>query len=413
MYKKLAGIITLILTLLLNSTVISAEKQTLSAAFIRNQQLWLKIDDIEQVLTKDEQIRSPKWSFDGEWIAYLKSIPHSNDYPMYEGQLWAYHIKSHKHIKITEKSNSNFQWSPAENTIAYQNNNVLSIISVTRLIPQLIHKNAINYSWLLDGSGLLTSSKKNENKVFSDIVLNKILFDYYGNMQKKLFYTIHVGKDEYLYGTSQFKWSFDEQWIAFQLTPTASLSADSNILCVIDNEGKSLRKIGEMLNYQEWFQWAPHSLYLAFIQGSNRIATINKRLAIHHVYANETHHYTQEDMAIRDLFWLNNTQLFISQSFSSKWVSVPKRPLPSIFLTNIYRDELLTVTSPPLHKGDFFPYFEDRSGLIWIRTNRLKGDVYRMEKDPIEQKWIEGLDVDGIDYYEHWNWNEVFSLYVS
>ncbi|OIK12987.1 hypothetical protein BIV60_15000 [Bacillus sp. MUM 116] len=49
------------------STIASAET-SLTAAFIRDHQLWLKKDGQEIQLTKDRYVYSPKWSYDGRFI---------------------------------------------------------------------------------------------------------------------------------------------------------------------------------------------------------------------------------------------------------------------------------------------------------------------------------------------------------
>ena len=52
------------------STIASAEAP-LTAAFIRDHQLWLKKGDQEIQLTKDRYVYSPKWSYDGRFIGYI------------------------------------------------------------------------------------------------------------------------------------------------------------------------------------------------------------------------------------------------------------------------------------------------------------------------------------------------------
>jgi hypothetical protein len=52
------------------STMVSAELP-LTAAFIRDLQLWLKQGDQEIQVTKGQSVYSPKWSYDGHFIAYI------------------------------------------------------------------------------------------------------------------------------------------------------------------------------------------------------------------------------------------------------------------------------------------------------------------------------------------------------
>lgn len=228
----------------------------LKAAFIKNDDLWIKIDNKEIRITNGDFVRFPKWSFDGNWIAYIKGSK-INENPLYQGNLWLYHVKSQRHFKVFSNVSTNFRWSPNQNTLGFQSDKVLNLINVNSLNqPHKIASGIINFSWLPDGTGFLTSSKAGES-VFSDILLTKISLNNKKKYQSQHFYTIRVGKNDYFYGTSQFKWSFDHSWIAFQLIPTASLSADSNTISVLSSDGQSFHKIDEMLNYKEWFQWAP------------------------------------------------------------------------------------------------------------------------------------------------------------
>ena len=94
----------------------SAEpEENLKAAFIRNDALWLKIKDKEMKISDTGYIRYPKWSFDGSWIAYLKSAKEGDVF-----DLWIYNVENNKHFKVKENVSDNFQWSPYENTIGFQ-----------------------------------------------------------------------------------------------------------------------------------------------------------------------------------------------------------------------------------------------------------------------------------------------------
>ena len=247
-------------------------------------------------------------------------------------------------------------------------------------------------------------------------MLSKILLSHNKNQyqsQSHHFYTIPVGKNEYFYGTSQFKWSYDHRWIAFQLQPTASLSADSNTISVLSNDGTSFHKIDEMLDYEEWFQWAPTKNFLGYIQGFNRMAIENKELKVTQMENNITSIYTPKGYVDRDLTWQTDDSIFVSRSMESEWVDVEKRPMPSLYKINIKTKKSKKITSPSLKEGDFHPqYINNENKLIWIRTNREKTNVWIANPNGLNQKiWIENIN-PGNWYYEHWSWDEVFSLYL-
>ncbi|MEC1717152.1 TolB family protein [Schinkia azotoformans] len=410
--KGISLLLTIFTVWILSFSIVSAESDdVLKAAFIKDNDLWIKVDNHEQRITNGEFIGFPKWSFDGNWIAYIKGDK-ENEYSMHQGDLWAYHVKTHRKYKVFSNVSTNFSWSPNQNTLGFQSNDVLTMVNVHVLHkPQQITSGIINFSWLPDGSGFLTSSKAGEN-VFEDIVLSNILFKDDKRLEPHHFYTIPVGKNDYFYGTSQFKWSHDHRWIAFQLVPTASMSADSNTISVLSNDGRILHKIDEMLNYEEWFQWAPSNNSLAFIRGNNRLSTINKKLTIKDMPKNKISMYTPSGFVDRDFSWISNNKLLVSRSVESDLINVAERPLPSIYLIDLQTGKERKITSPSENEGDFHPQSANNGkSLIWIRTSRDHASVMIANiSDRKEKRWIEKIDL-GPWYYEHWNWDEVFSLY--
>lgn len=410
--KRIILFLTIFIVGILPFSNASAEPNNdLKAAFIKDDDLWIKIDNKETKITHGETIRYPKWSFDGNWIAYIKGNKENKD-SLNQGDLWVYNVETKKQYKVFSNVSTNFSWSPNQNTLGFQSDEDLMVVTVNSLEqPKTIASAIINFSWLPDGCGFLTSSKKGED-VFSDILLTKILKNNNNQFESHHFHTIPVGENGYFYGTSEFKWSFDHSWIAFQLIPTASLSADSNTINVISNDGKNFYKIDEMLNYTAWFQWAPSGNSLAFIQGNKRVSTINKKLEIKDLSKNKTSKYTPKGFVDRDFSWISDKIVLVSRSVESDLADIAERPLPSIYLIELQTGKQTKITLPASKEGDFRPIsINNGQSLIWIRTDREQASVWIGNMRDMKQKrWIEKIDL-GTWYYEHWNWDEVFSLY--
>ncbi|MBP1934217.1 TolB family protein [Ammoniphilus resinae] len=378
------------------------------AAFIRNHDLWIKMGNGEIKLTDGIRAAYPKWSPDGQWIAYL-SVPKDVEFAPRAGELWLYHLDSEKHTKVSPNASANFSWSPKQNVLAFQSDQDL-LQTATSGQAQKIASGVINFSWLPDGTGFLTSSKAGEN-VYSDIVLSKFLWNQQTDRYKSHpFYTIKVGANDYFYGTSAFKWSPDRRWIAFELVPTASLSADSNTLSVISSDAKLFRKIDQMLNYENWFQWAPTVSQLGYIQGVSRLATENKKFKVFNPEQNAASEFTPAGYVDRDFDWQTDQMVVVSRSKESKGFSASERPMPSLYKLDTRTKTVMKITSPSAKEGDFRP--ESTGGhLLWIRTNREKANVWIASPNGLDQKiWIQNLDL-GAWYYEHWDWDQVFALY--
>ncbi|WP_251554477.1 hypothetical protein [Neobacillus muris] len=376
------------------------------AAFIRNNDLWIKKGNAETQITKGDYIRYPKWSYDGKWIAYQRGKEAGNG----NGELWVYHLKQHKHFQIHSNAGVNFQWAPSKNMLGFLANHTLNLVTVQLPKPlrvQQLAANAGSFSWLPKGNGLLISKKAN-NELHSDILLLKIFL--YRKPNTQHFYTIPVSKNEYYAGTSPFKWSPDHKWISFVLTPTASLSADSNTLCLLSENGRGFKRVDEMLNDQNWFQWAPSQSVIGFIKGSGREAASNKQLTVLEAAAHFNTSLTPKGFADRDFSWTNQHTIFVSRSKESKWAKLADRPLPRLFKIKLDTKEQKALTTPAKNEGDFAPNYYNKH-LFWVRTDRRTAHIYLTHLDKIQEKqWIKNCNVAS-NFYDRWKWDEVFSLY--
>ena len=327
MLKKLIGLLVVLLSFFSYHIQVSAEKPML-AAFIRNDDLWLKSDKQERRLTNGEYIRFPKWSKDGSWIAYLRGKKDGRN----PDELWLYHLPTNKHLKVKEEVSNHFQWSPRKTELGFMIQNdvyVLTIEPSETLSIRLAAKSIENFSWLPSGDGLLVSKKKNQ-LLNSDILLYQVMLG--KNQQEPVinhFYTVPVGSNEIVVSTSQFKWSHDHRWLSFLLVPTASVSADSNTLCILSADGKLFRRIDEMLNYQDWFRWAPKKNILAYISGTGREANINKQLRAIQATSTKGLVYTPDGLVDGDFTWKNDGWLFVSRLVEDEQAPLHLRPLPS------------------------------------------------------------------------------------
>lgn len=111
MKKAIASVIALLFIFLSSITITKAENSGVKIAFIRHHDLWIKVDGKEKQLTKGEYITGPKWSYDGEWLAYVKGEK--------QNTLELYRLKDGKKVTPFHSEVSNYQWSPTENIIAF------------------------------------------------------------------------------------------------------------------------------------------------------------------------------------------------------------------------------------------------------------------------------------------------------
>ncbi|MBY0036559.1 PD40 domain-containing protein [Bacillus cereus] len=390
-------------------TITSAENNSVKVAFIRHHNLWIKVEGKEKQLTKGENITGPKWSHDGEWLAYVKGKK--------QNILELYRLKDGKKVTPFHSEASNYQWSPTENIIAFIFTGTLNTFDVEKKNADFENVSAGvgDYAWYPDGKNFLVSSEAHLLPTgWTGAQLYEVQKDEHMNPHKmKHLYALPNEHDDYLaLVASGFKWSPDQKWISFLAVPTASWSADSNTLCLVRADGSRFEKVVQMLLNAQWFQWAPSKNILAYIEGSGRVALENKHLKVKELPALQQNIFTPKGYVDWDFVWKNDRVIIVSRAKEAGIETPPeKRPLPSLYEVDSTSNAQHQITKKKNKQGDYHPIFMKKSNqLIWIRSDRKKADVWLAHKDgKQEKKWIENIDVPAW-YYEKWNWENVISV---
>ncbi|MGN4540163.1 TolB family protein [Bacillus cereus group sp. MYBK95-2] len=389
--------------------ITSAENNSVKVAFIRHHNLWIKVDGKEKQLTKGENITGPKWSHDGEWLAYVKGEK--------QNILELYRLKDGKKVTPFHSEASNYQWSPTENIIAFIFTGTLNTFDVEKKNADFENVSAGvgDYAWYPDGKNFLVSSEAHLLPTgWTGAQLYEVQKDAHMNPHKmKHLYALPNEHDDFLaLVASGFKWSPDQKWISFLAVPTASWSADSNTLCLVRADGSRFEKVDQMLLNAQWFQWAPSKNILAYIEGSGRVALENKHLKVKELPALQQNIFTPKGYVDWDFVWKNDRVIIVSRAKEAGIETPPeKRPLPSLYEVDSTSNAQHQITKKTNKQGDYHPIFMKKSNqLIWIRSDRKKADVWLAHKDrKQEKKWIENIDVPAW-YYEKWNWGNVISV---
>lgn len=390
-------------------TITSAENNSVKVAFIRHHNLWIKVDGKEKQLTKGENITGPKWSHDGEWLAYVKGKK--------QNILELYRLKDGKKVTPFHSEASNYQWSPTENIIAFIFTGTLNTFDVEKKNADFENVSAGvgDYAWYPDGKNFLVSSEAHLLPTgWTGAQLYEVQKDAHMNPHKmKHLYALPNEHDDFLaLVASGFKWSPDQKWISFLAVPTASWSADSNTLCLVRAEGSRFEIVDQMLLNTEWFKWAPSKNILAYIEGSGRVALENKHLKIKELPVLKQQTFTPKGYVDWDFTWKNDNVIIVSRAKEGGFETLPeKRPFPSLYEINSTSDKQYQITKSSNKQGDYHPIFMKKSNqLIWIRSDRKKADIWIAYSDgKHEKKWIENVDVPEW-YYEKWNWENVISV---
>ncbi|RCW41511.1 TolB family protein [Paenibacillus prosopidis] len=402
-------VLVVVLSMIAGAASVFAAKEdgVLKAAFVRNGDLWMKEGDLEKKLSSGPFIRNPKWSFDGEWIAYTKGEE--------EQELWLIQIQTGRSSLVSAEGGSNFQWAPNRNMLAFQTPQLLQYVDVKRPDKPLSSAKRIgNYSWLPDGKGFFAST---QSELLSDgwtpVILYQIPLNALADPIK--YVTLHVlpkpSDDFFAIGTSIFKWSADGRWIAFLATPTASLSADSNTLCVLRSDGVVFRTLDQMANNDQWFEWAADGARLAYIGGVGREASVNKQLKVLEVVSGKSALYTPKGYVDQSFTWRGPQHIVVSRAVEAeRWGDPAKRKKPFLVDVELASGEQSRLTKPPGAFGAYNPVSVPPK-LAWIRYNGSIANVIVANTNGCHAvEWIKSID-PAAHYYEQWDWNAVLQFY--
>ncbi|MUT68843.1 PD40 domain-containing protein [Paenibacillus sp. NEAU-GSW1] len=403
--------IILLLAVILSAAGVSASnadatgQEKLAAAFIRNNDLWIKTGNSEKQITQGGYIRYPRWSNDGKWIAYTKG----EERP----ELLLYNTETLRTHRIGP--GSHVEWAPNADRLVFQNDGNLSIVYADhpdRIENKPIADHTGSYSWLPDGKGLLYSKVADllPGGGWTDVQLYTVKLKPGREVtEQKLFFQFKSESDGFFaVTTSSFKWSADGRWIAFLALPTASLSADGNTLCFLSSNAKTFVKSGQMLNQSNWFQWSPKRSQLAYIEGTGREASQNKRLTIVEDIASlRQKAYTPNGFADNDFDWQDDRTITVQRVRETSQVG---NTAPYLSNVPLERGEQTAVTQPPSDNGDYYPLFiseNEHRKFSWVRASSTAGAVMLAEPNGLRPTaWIDRLSLAS-DYYGRRDWSQV------
>jgi dipeptidyl aminopeptidase/acylaminoacyl peptidase len=379
------------------------------AAFIRNQNLWVKSGGQERQLTEGDKAHKPLWSADGQWIAYTSG----------DNTIKLHHPATGRNVEIGTGTNA--QWSPTAAMLAFQDGEVLQVTDAAKAESEKFQNASLgvgNYSWLPDGSGFLVSTlSRLQPDGWSDISLYEVPFAYGQDPQKGRLITSFpsMTKSFFAVTTGDFQWSADRKWVRFIAKPTASLSADSDTLCVMYWGKKKIMPAGETLNRDDWAVWSPEGDMLAYIGGGGRDATANKKLTMKRPPFRKPTVYTPQGFADRDPAWVDGRTIIVSRVKESSGAGdtpPPQRTPPFLASVSVQDESSAAITSPEGAFGAYSPaYIPASRQLTWIRTDGTAASAWIGGADGSgAREWIGALDL-APDYYGQQYWDDVIDRY--
>jgi hypothetical protein len=392
-------VLLLLIFISFHSSTFGSAKVLLTAAFIRDHQLWIKKGDQEIQLTKGQYVYSPKWSYDGRFIAYI-----DGDEQGEKSNLFIYDTKKKESYQpyVTIET-SDFKWSPVKNQLAYNSGGVLNITKEKNGRPHgfgNVSLGVSDFEWFPNGKEFIVSSQANLLPTgWGPVQLFRIPVNANLNTEKiKPFYTIQTDEDDlFAISADYFKWSFDGKWVSFLGMPTASWSNDSNTLCVLSSKGDQFQVVGKMLWHKDWMKWAASANQLAYISGEGRFFVENKKMKIADMPSSlQQKEYTPKGFVDLDLEWLSPDKVIVARAKENKeW---NEGPVPTMFTAlyaiNIKSEEQQQISFPRENELDVDPQVVE-SHITWFRKKgkELKGDIWiKNALNDEEQIWLNNVD---------------------
>ena len=383
MFRKLVIItITIYIVLFHPTDSVSALKQVpAKLAFIRDGNVWVYVNGTEIQVSKSGKAMAPEWSVDGKLLSYVEED--GGDPPQQSIQI--YDVSAKKTIKIYKRGNLP-KWSPRGDIIAYKEGTVLNVSDFKQFNNAALGVD--EYVWIPDGSGfILSKSGALTPEGWTGATLYKKVLPqnwakagYLENVRKFFSLPNEIssnGTNIIAVYTSDFSFSPSGRWLSFVVSPTASWSMDSNMVCAISADGRYFEVLEETILQVGQPKWAPSKDILAYIAGGGRLVFgfKNKVLKTKEFPAFTT--YTPKNYADLDFAWKDDYTIFVSRIKEAEWPNdFSKRPLPVLFVIDTVSGKQTQITSPPEGYADYIPsYIRSADKMIWIRRKYNNKDA--------------------------------------
>lgn len=384
---------------------VNADRHTttdLKLAFIRGKNLWTKINGVEKQITKEENIlSSPQWSVDGEWILYQQTVP---DLEKSRTEIWVYNVKSSKKIKIFYDGQNPY-WAPNRNIVAFQGNGVLNVSNLKQFNNMTFGVDT--YTWTPEGNGFIVSSSAFPRPDgWTNPILYKVSLE--KNVEKLFVIPKNLSKGSTIIqsiDTERLTFSPDGQWISFIVTPTASLSMDYNMLCVISKDGKQFIVVDEVILPVSEPKWAESKNILGYIAGGGRmtIDINNKALKLKEFKTFHSTVLTPPHYADIGFTWVNDSKMIVSRVKEQEWSSDPQKTLPSLFLIDLKSLKQTEIFSPKGESGNYDPFYvKSLKKIAWYRKASLmdaKANIWMANIDGSDAECLL-TNVEFVSFYQ-------------
>lgn len=344
----------------------------------------------------DGRIVHVAWSQDGRFLAYLTAVPRSSDEP--KARVYDMHTGESEELL----RGHSLKWAPSTDVLALQSDSILNLYDFRRVssdgrFDQMLGIDSYAFSPL--GHELLLGSNADLRPdgwthaiIYKSRLMKRLpptrpqqffvipkeisVASLPGNIHSRgrvsPISAIHV---------SDMKYNQDDTWIGFVASPTAGISVDHNALCVLRNNGRLWRPIGNIAGYYsgDW-RFSPSGRQVGFIAGDEPWSYRHKQAVTTTLADGRSVVWTPAGFADDSFAWASDSTLIVSRAKEQPSPHGPYiYPPASLYGIDLLHKQQHKLTSPPDGYGDYRP--QVHSGwLIWTRANRERGDMWIADK---------------------------------
>ena len=344
----------------------------LKVAFIRKGNVWVYVYGTETQVSGSGKAMSPEWSMDGRLLSYVEEDagnPSQQSVKIYE-------VSTNKIIKIY-KGNSPM-WSPDGSLLSYKVGPVLNVSDLRQFNNAAMGVDG--YTWLPNESGFILSKNGDLTpegwtgaKLYKKVLpKNWAEASALENVDKFLRLPNEIsnnGSKIAAINPSDFSFSPSGSWLSFVVSPTASWSMDSNMVCAISADGRKFEVLDEIILEVGRPKWAPSKDILAYIAGVGRLVFGFKEKDLKTKSFPTFTTYTPENYADLDFNWKDDNTIYVSRVKEAEWSNdLSKHPLPALYVVDTVSGEQTQITNPPEGYADYSPnYLRSVNKIIWVR----------------------------------------------
>lgn len=407
-------------------------------AFVHDGDIWvIDLDsDREEQLTTDGQNVRPRWSPDGQWIAFQKTAAIDGGFTAIA--LWTMREDGSDATLIQVGQTFPPDWSPRENRLAYATlDGGMWLVDPDggnrlELIPPSGTRDVSGWAWSPDGQRLALERWQRQAAPTPSAAPLEAQGLWLINADGTGLVEVYSAWQPENEGevVDLHSWSLDGRWLALWQGPWDMTVRTAGLpLLVVPATGGTPQEIAPAtLLRQDFAAWSPAGDRVALVEGAGADTALNKQIVVASADGSERYVLSEEEHADLAPAWSPDGQEI---AFTSG-LAIPPEEAESAYPAILFTRRIRVANADGTNKrqltddadyGDNFPQWSaDGQHILFVRqqasafhmedgTWKAPTELWLMNADGSEQRKVaEGPEV-GFGYYGYMDWSQWFDCY--